>query len=138
MNLSESSTRQFKGSGTRIKRLALTLAITGLVVAACDTKNDFLVDPMVTLSISPSPATMVVTGTQQFTASGKDTNGASAVVPPATWSVVAGGGTISSTGLFTAGPTAGTFTSTIKATSAGMTALSTVTITAGPIASIVV
>ncbi len=81
--------------------------------------------------ISPNPQTMLVRGTQQFTAVGTDAAGNSVALTP-TWSVAAGGGTISATGLFTAGSTPGTYANTIKATSGTISATATVTVTSPP------
>ena len=69
---------------------------------------------LTTILVAPSPATVGLQATQQFTAVGKDASGNVVTITP-TWSVAAGGGTISATGLFTAGATAGTFTNTVKA-----------------------
>jgi hypothetical protein len=94
--------------------------------------------PLATITISPSPATVAIRATQQFTAVGKDAHGNVLTITPA-WSVVASGGTIdASSGLFTAGATAGTFTNTVKATSGSISATATVTVPAGPLESITV
>lgn len=87
--------------------------------------------PLATIVVSPNPQSIIVGGTQQFTAVGKDANGNAVAVTP-TWSVVAGGGSIASAGLFTAGNTPGTYTNTIKATSGTVSATATVTVTATP------
>ena len=93
--------------------------------------------PLATITVTPTPATLTIAGTQQFTAVGKDANGNVVAITP-TWSVVASGGTINSTGLFTAGTTPGTFTNTITATSGAISGTATVTVTAGPLATITV
>lgn len=93
--------------------------------------------PLASISIVPSPVTLAVLGTQQFTAVGKDASGNIVPINP-TWSVVANGGTIGSTGIFTAGTLAGTYTNTVQASSGGLKATATVIVTAGPLSSIVV
>ena len=70
--------------------------------------------PLVTITIAPNPDTVIVFGTQAFTAVGKDSAGAQVTVT-ATWSVVGAAGSISSSGLFTAGSAPGS--ATIRATS---------------------
>lgn len=86
---------------------------------------------LASIVISPNPQVMMVRGTQQFTAVGRDAAGNSVALTP-TWSVAAGGGAISTAGLFTAGSTPGTYTNTITATSGTISAAATVTVTALP------
>ncbi len=93
--------------------------------------------PLATITVTPTPATMAIAGTQQFTAVGKDLGGNVVAISP-TWTVVAGGGTLSTTGLFTAGNLTGTYTNTVRASSAGIAGFATVIITSGPLASITV
>ena len=64
---------------------------------------------LASISVSPSSASILVNGTQQFTATGLAQNGSPlAVQPTFTWATNASaGGSISATGLFTAGSTAG-------------------------------
>jgi hypothetical protein len=94
---------------------------------------------LATITITPSPATLAVHATQQFTVTGTDANNNAVPVPSPSWQVLAGGGTINaSTGLFTAGSTTGTFTNTVVATSGSLAAVATVTVTPGPVASLVV
>lgn len=94
--------------------------------------------PLATIAITPSPVTLAVGATQQFTAVGKDAHDNVVPITP-TWSVVAGGGTIDAgTGIFTAGTTAGTFTNTVQATSGSISASATVTVSPGPLESITV
>jgi hypothetical protein len=93
---------------------------------------------LTTITISPNPATVPVSGTQQFTAVGTDAGGNVVAITP-TWAVVAGGGAISlTTGLFTAGNTAGAFPNTIRASVGGIAGFATVTVTSGALASITV
>jgi len=88
-----------------------------------------------TITVTPSPVTVVAGATQQFVAIAKDASGNAVAFTPA-WSIVAGGGTISSTGLFTALATPGTFTNTVQVSGGGVTSLTTVTVVAGALATI--
>ncbi len=96
-----------------------------------------IVGPLASIQVSPSPVTMAVNGTQQFSAVGTDAAG-NPVVMTTAWTVVAGGGTISAAGLFTAGTVAGTFVNTVSASSGGVSAAATIIVTTGPLASIAV
>jgi hypothetical protein len=82
---------------------------------------------LATITVGPSPATLLVAATQQFTAVGTDANHNVVSITP-TWSVAAGGGAVSATGLFTAGTTGGTFANTVKATSGGVSGTATVVV----------
>ncbi|MBU2502571.1 hypothetical protein KJ682_14655, partial [bacterium] len=97
--------------------------------------------PLATITITPDPATVVVSDTQQFTATGRDESGNLVTISP-TWSVVNGGGAINgSSGLFTAGTVAATFTHSIRATSGAISGSATVIVSAtapGPLATITV
>jgi len=90
---------------------------------------------LATITVVPTPVTLAVTATQQFTAVGKDISGNVVTFTP-TWSVVAGGGSISSTGIFTAGNTPGTYTNTVQASNNTLKGYATVIVTTGPLASI--
>ncbi|HVT39091.1 MAG TPA: hypothetical protein VHE78_08595 [Gemmatimonadaceae bacterium] len=93
--------------------------------------------PLANISVTPSPATVAVGGTQQFTAVGTDAGGnIVTITPPVYWSVAAGGGVISANGMFTAGTAMGTFANTVTATSGTLSTTATVTVAAGPLASI--
>ena len=93
---------------------------------------------LATITITPSPVTVAIRATQQFTAVGTDAHGNVLAITPA-WSVVSSGGTIdASTGLFTAGAVAGTFTSTVRVSSGSISATASVTVPAGPLESITV
>jgi len=85
---------------------------------------------LTSLAVSPSTATVVAGGSQQFTAIAKDQFGAALSVQPSrTWSVVVvGRGTITSTGLYTAPSTTGS--ATIRATSGGISGDALLTIVA--------
>lgn len=92
---------------------------------------------LVTITVTPNPASMNVGATQQFTAVGRDAGGNVVNFIP-TWSVVTGGGSVNDNGLFRAGTVSGTFTNTIQASKEGITGTATVTVTPGPLASITV
>lgn len=93
---------------------------------------------LASITVSPTPSSLSVGMTQQFTAVGKDASGNVVAITP-TWSVVASGGTINlTTGMFTAGNTAGTFTNTVRASVDGLTGFATVIVGSGPLASITV
>ncbi|GAC1486270.1 MAG: hypothetical protein NVS1B5_08600 [Gemmatimonadaceae bacterium] len=95
--------------------------------------------PLATITVTPNPATLPISTTQQFTAVGKDANGNVVAITPV-WSVVNPvAGTInSSSGLFTSGTTAGTYPNTVVATSGTISGNATVIVTAGPLATITV
>ena len=94
--------------------------------------------PLASITVTPTPATMAINGTQQFTAVGKDAAGNVVTIAPS-WSIVAGGGSINPTsGLFTAGTTAGTYTNTVRASVGAIAGTATVNVTTGPLASITV
>jgi hypothetical protein len=98
---------------------------------------------LASITVTPNPKILVISGTQQFTAVGRDASGNILSITP-TWSVVAGGGAINTTGLFTAGTGAGTFASTVKACSTALCAsgsvagFATVTVSSGVLATITV
>ncbi|MDY7229320.1 right-handed parallel beta-helix repeat-containing protein [Hyalangium rubrum] len=92
---------------------------------------------LASLEVAPATATLSINGTQQFTATGKDSAG-NTVPASITWSVVNGGGSINPSGLFTAGTVAGTFAQTVKATSGTLSATASVTVNPGPIQSVAV
>jgi Ice-binding-like len=115
-------------SGT-IKATSGTISSTATVVVT--------VGPLARITVSPTPATMVIASTQQFTAVGTDVGGNVLAISP-TWTIVAGGGTVGPTGVFTAGTTTGTYTNTIRASSAGIAGFATAIVTSGPLASITV
>jgi len=120
-----------------VARLIGAVALSGLLVGACDVHGISGPGSLSTIVVAPNPVTLVSGATQQFTAVGKDFSGATVTISP-TWSVESGGGTISSSGLFTAGTSPATFTNTVKAVSGGIAATATVTVTAGPLATIVI
>lgn len=94
--------------------------------------------PLATITITPSPVTLAIGATQQFTAVGKDAHNNVVAITPV-WSVVASGGTIDAgTGIFTAGTVAGTFAGTVKATSGLVSSTAGVTVSPGALESITV
>lgn len=109
--------------------LVLVAALGPLAIAGAQTPGT-----LDHAAISPGAAAVPAGGTQQFTATGRDSENTAVDGVTYTWAVVAGGGTISDTGLFTAGGTAGTYTNTIQVTAVKgditKTAYATVTVTA--------
>jgi hypothetical protein len=94
--------------------------------------------PLATITVAPSPASLAVGATQQFTAVGRDAGGNVVAIAP-TWSVVAGGGSIGlASGLFTAGTTSGAYANTVRASVGALAGFATVTVTSGPLATITV
>ncbi len=85
--------------------------------------------PLATITVTPNPASVIVGGTQQFVATGRDAGGNIVPITPV-WSTVAGGGSINAAGLFTAGGTAGAYPNTVRATSGAITGYATVNVTA--------
>ncbi len=94
--------------------------------------------PVASITVTPNPATVAASATQQFTAVARDAGNNVVTITPV-WSIVNGGGTIdATTGLFTAGTTGGTFANTVRATSGSVSGTATVTVTTGPVLSIIV
>jgi hypothetical protein len=113
-----------------------TVQVSALGITAVATVN-VTTGPLATITVTPNPATLIVGGVQQFTATGRDAGG-NTVALTAVWTVAAGGGTIDGGGRFTAGVTPGTYTNTVVATSGALTGRATVIVTAGPLATITV
>ncbi|MDQ6690137.1 MAG: ice-binding family protein [Gemmatimonadota bacterium] len=91
---------------------------------------------LLTITVTPNPATVQVNTTQLFTAVGRDAAGNVVAINP-TWTVVNGGGTFppgttGQTATFTAGPTAGTFSNTVQATQGSVSGNATVNVTTTP------
>ena len=108
-------------TATRLARLVV-IPFTALLVAACEHNEGPPAPPaagqLLTITVTPNPATIAPNLSQQFAAVGTDITGAVVAITPApvAWSAVAGGGTINgSSGLFAAGATLGTFASTVRA-----------------------
>jgi hypothetical protein len=87
---------------------------------------------LVSIAITPNPAAVGASGTQQFTATGFDATGLIVPTPGLTWSVVpsmSAAGTInSSSGLFTAGILDGTYSNAVKAVSGSISGFATVVV----------
>ena len=127
-----SRTLQGLAPRARVARVLAVVAFAGLL-AACSGSTDVGVTASVT--VSPTTATIPVTGTQQFTVVVKNAAGDVLPVTP-TWSIVSGGGTITQSGLFTAGTGPGT--TVIAVTCSGITVNVTITVTTGAAVSIAV
>jgi len=93
--------------------------------------------PIATITVTPTPVTMLALGVQQFTAVAKDAAGNPVSFIP-TWSVVSGGGAIDQNGFFTAGGAVGTFTNTVQASNNGIRGNATVIVTPSALATITV
>ena len=120
-------------AGAALGAFANTVRATSGTIFGTATVNVNL-GPLLTITVTPNPATVQINTTQQFTAVGRDAGGNVVAITPV-WSVTAGGGTINAaTGLFTAGPTAGTFSNTVRATQGTVFGTATVieTVTAPP------
>ena len=86
---------------------------------------------LVSIAVTPNPASVVQGSTAPFTATGFDATGLIVPTPGLAWSVIAGGGAINGgTGLFTAGAVVGTFPNTVQATSGLISGFATVMVTA--------
>ncbi|OJT26903.1 hypothetical protein BO221_02520 [Archangium sp. Cb G35] len=87
--------------------------------------------PIVSLELSPNPATVGPSGKVTFTATARDASGYP--VPASTsWEILEGGGTIDASGVFTAGTVAGTYANTVRAIADGVSATATVIVEPGP------
>ncbi|MFC1552875.1 beta strand repeat-containing protein, partial [Candidatus Latescibacterota bacterium] len=84
------------------------------------------VDPVLTLT--PTTVSIQALGTQQFTATAFDENGATATV---TWDVTGNIGSVDSDGLFTAGANPGS--GTLTASAVGLTEMAQITVTVDPV-----
>jgi PKD repeat protein len=78
------------------------------------------------LEVSPDPAVVDPSSTQQFSVQAYDDNGRVVEGLAYSWQIVNGGGTIDGNGLFTAGTPAGTYANTVAVSSAGLTGYATV------------
>jgi M6 family metalloprotease-like protein len=84
---------------------------------------------LTSITVTPATATINVGQSQQYTATGKDQNGAVMAITP-NWTTT-GGGTISSTGLLTATTAGGPFT--VSATVVTISGTAQVTVTPAPV-----
>ena len=93
-------------------------SFAALLMAACETNLGQGPPPAGQLSainVTPNPARLAPSGSQQFVAVGTDINGTVMAFIP-TWSIVASGGTINSgSGMFAAGVPLATYPSTVRA-----------------------
>jgi hypothetical protein len=110
-----------------------TIRATSGSISGVGVVNIIAATPLTAIAVIPNPASLLVSDTVRFTASGRNAGGAVVpVAPTATWSVVpglSGAGTINSvSGLFTAGTVAGTYTNAIQATSGSISGFATVTV----------
>jgi hypothetical protein len=87
--------------------------------------------PLATIVVSPDPASLIINGTRQFTAEGRDAGGNLVALTP-TWSMASGGGTLDANGLLTAGTATGTFSNTVTATSGTIHGSATLVVTDPP------
>jgi hypothetical protein len=114
-NSSKSTSATFSRAGNYVFQVKIADA-TGYTATSNVSVN--VQQTATTLSLSPSSPSVVVGGTQQFTASVLDQFGQAIVAPSVSWAIAAGGNSISSTGLATAGTTPGSFTVTATSGSA--------------------
>ena len=123
----------------RAARLLVIIPFAALFVLACEHNDPTGPGVLTTITVTPDPQSLPISGIQPFVATGADAAGNLVAITP-TWSVVAGGGTIdASSGLFAAGTEIGTFTNTVQATSGGISGVATVTVVApGELVAIVV
>ncbi len=117
-------------------RLAVAVSLVGAITTACDVHSP--TDPGTLYSITVTPdVTLAISATQQFTAVGRDAEGAIVSMNP-TWSIAAGGGVVNSGGMFTAGMVPGVYSGTVKATSGTISGTASVTVVIGALATITV
>ncbi|MDD5356571.1 MAG: PKD domain-containing protein [Candidatus Pacebacteria bacterium] len=128
-NAAKITTATFDKAGTYNLQVTVkdagNLSVTSSVTATVN-------QTLSTLSVTPATATVLTSGTQQFSAVAKDQFGNLLTVAPALTWAVSGGGSINSAGLFTAGSTAGG-SFTVTATSGAVSGTATVTVGAVPI-----
>jgi len=116
----------------RIGSYTLQVAIADLGNLKAYSSVDITVNPtFTTVVVTPSPTTVGVGKTKQFTASARDQFGIALTSQPTfTWAVTSGSGTVSASGLFTAPGSAGA--SVVRATSGGKNGTANVTISPPP------
>src|SRR6185369_5379168 len=105
-------------AGTQPGTFANTVRATSGSISGTATVT-VTVGSLAAITVSPDTATLLINGTQQFTAVGRDAGGNLVALTP-TWSMVTGGGAIDLDGLLTAGTVAGTYSSTVRAMSGGI------------------
>lgn len=114
-----------------VKATSGTISGTATVVVKVGT--------LASITVTPNPATMAISTTQQFTAVGKDVAGNVVAFTP-TWAVATtpNGASITATGLYTAGTVAGTFVNKVKASGVAVSGYATIIATKGPLSTIMV
>ena len=105
-SVTRSVTVRALGKRTRIARVMVAVAFAGLFTAACDDSSG--PRTIATVVISPTTATIPVSGTQQFTVVITDSEGNVLANREPVWSVAAEAA-LSASGLFTAGTVAGIY-----------------------------
>jgi subtilisin family serine protease len=126
-NAGKNSTATFTAPGAYDLQVSIKDAANQTVTAPLQVT----VSPtLTTITVTPATASVATSGTQQFSASGKDQFGATLTSQPTFAWTVSGGGTISTSGLFTAGATGGG-PFTVTAASGGKSGTAQVTVTGG-------
>ena len=116
-------------AGSVASSFANTVKATFGGVSGFATVNVTSPPSLATITVTPNPASVPTSGTQQFIAVGRDGNGT--VVPISPIWTAAAGGTINASGLFTAGIVTGTYTNSVQATVGGIFGQATVIVTGG-------
>lgn len=122
--------------GSQCTAICRTTRMSKLTQQMCESMISYgyaIIRTLTTISLSPTSASVVKNGTQQFSATCKDQNGNQITpCPSLTWDTTDHTlGTVTSSGLFTAGsPTTLPATVTVKATSETIVGSAVVTITA--------
>jgi hypothetical protein len=112
------------GSAAGVYAVTATFAGESLTGSATVTVSA-AVSPIVSLSVSPYPASVLTGGTQAFAATATRQDG-STLVPTVTWTAT--GGTITPDGIYSAGATAGSFAVTATLAGGGLAATAPVTV----------
>lgn len=102
-------------------------SLLGLLGTTTLTVNITVDQTLTTILVTPSSATMNLSGAEQFMATAYDQFGKSMAQPPYQWAVTSGGGNISGGGNYT--PPAQSTVATITATSGAVSGSATVTVT---------
>ena len=107
---------------------ATVKAASGSVSGTASVIVTAVVPVLTSITVSPTPVSVIVSHTQQFTATALDQNGKSLASQPSfTWSVASGVGSVSAGGLYTAPSSAGT--ASVQAASGGLSGTASVTVT---------
>ncbi|HEY7310298.1 MAG TPA: hypothetical protein VH643_13120 [Gemmataceae bacterium] len=131
-NAAQNTTVAFYRAGTYILRATITDA-HGKTVSSDVTVT--VQQTLTSIAVTPAHPSVADSGTQQFTATGRDQFGQAMSTPPTnwTWKLASGAGSLSSTGLYTA-PSSGTGTASVQATGLGLTASTSLTYGPAPAA----